>query len=217
MGTQMVDAMRGDAPRYRAPGLRDWLFTPFTYIAGAPALAIGLAAILLAGLAGSFSYTHFDGVLDMHTGLVAALWVFPAEGIIAWLSLAVILYFLGRIVSKSAFRAMDLFGTQAMSRWPMLIPATAALAPAYQRFARALPQRLIAPGGASALPLMDALIFGAVVLVTIAAVVWMVALMYRSYCVCCNLKGGRAVGTFIGGLLAAEVIAKVALWLAVVR
>lgn len=43
------------------------------------------------------------------------------------------------------------------------------------------------------------------------AQVFMVALMYRAYSLCCNLKGLRAAITFIIGLLVAELISKLAL------
>ena len=41
---------------------------------------------------------------------------------------------------------------------------------------------------------------------------WEVALMYKSYSVSCNVKGGKAIGTFIAGLLLAEILSKSALY-----
>jgi uncharacterized membrane protein len=55
----------------------------------------------------------------------------------------------------------------------------------------------------------DGVIFGAAVLVILAVICWMVALMYRSYSTSCNIKGGKAIGTFIGGLFIAEIISKI--------
>ena len=49
------------------------LFNPFVYIAGGKALVLGLLTILVAGFLGSLSTTHFDGVLDTHTGRPATL------------------------------------------------------------------------------------------------------------------------------------------------
>jgi len=51
--------------------LSQWLFDPFRFIAGFKALLLGLAIILISVFVGSFSNTHFDGVLDVHTGLKA--------------------------------------------------------------------------------------------------------------------------------------------------
>src|SRR5512138_3761865 len=84
------------------------IFNPSVYIAGGQALVIGVLAILLAGLIGSVSNTHFDGVLDTHTGLQVPLWVFLSEGFIDWLCLALVLLVVGRIGSKTPFRTLDL-------------------------------------------------------------------------------------------------------------
>lgn len=95
---------------------RKWttlLFNPFVYIAGNESLGIGIVVLLLAGLFGALSNTHFDGVLDIHTGASAPLWLFIAESFVNWLSLAVVLWLLGQLVSKSSFRTVDLFGTLA--------------------------------------------------------------------------------------------------------
>jgi hypothetical protein len=40
---------------------------------------------------------------------------------------------------------------------------------------------------------------------------WMVALMYKSFSVSCNVKGGKAIGTFVAGLIIAEILSKLAL------
>jgi hypothetical protein len=42
-------------------------------------------------------------------------------------------------------------------------------------------------------------------------VVWMVALMYHSFTVSCNLKGGKATLAFIAALLLAEALSKAVL------
>jgi len=206
----MANANLADGRPQTAPKVKEWLFDPFTYIAGGKSLLIGAAAILLAGLVGSLGNTHFDGVLDIHTGRPEALWVFLAEGIIDWLFLAIILFITGKIVSKRAFRAIDLLGTQAMARWPTLFSAAASLLPPYQRFLTNLPGLLQGSGGFQ-VHFAEAAVAAVVMLITLAAMVWMVALMYRSYSICCNVKGARGAVSFIFGLLAAEVLSKVVL------
>ncbi|UCC68889.1 MAG: hypothetical protein JSV79_02895 [Armatimonadota bacterium] len=196
----------------------EWLFTPFRYVAGGTSLALGLGAIVVAGLLGALSKTHFDGVLDVHTGRPSpTIWLYPAEGLIDWAALAVVLFVVGKVVSRTAFRAVDLFGTQAMARWPMVIVTLATLAPPYQRYSDYVGYKLSRLEGwmrspsSDALVSSDVIVFGLVVLVMILAAVWMVALMYRSYAVCCNLRGGRAIGSFIAGLILAEAISKLAI------
>jgi hypothetical protein len=183
---------------------RKWttlLFNPFVYIAGAQALGLGLAAILLAGLIGAIGTTHFDGVLDTHVGRSAPLGVFIGEGLIDWLCLAVVLLVFGKLVSKTNFRTIDLVGTQALARWPTLITALVTLPPAVGRFSRELLQHVANP--AAMMQLMatpDAIIFFGATLIMLPLLVWTIALMYQSYSVSCNIRGAKAIVTFIIGL-----------------
>ncbi len=206
------------------------LFNPFLRLAGWPAFGLGLAVILLAGWIGSWSGTHFDGVLDTHTtqirsiltvngtpvesapddfaGLSTPLWFFLAEGIIDWLALALVLLAAGRLITRAAFRTIDLLGTQALARWPALLAALACLAPGYQRFTSHLVEQMQKAPQDVSLAHPDAAVFFPVLLVTLAATIWMVLLMYRSFSLCCNVRGGRVVSVFIVGLLVAEGVSK---------
>ena len=187
------------------------LFKPFVYLAGGKALVLGLAAILAAGLIGAAGHTHFDGVLDTHTGATAPLWFFLSEGIANWLCLAVVLLIAGRIISKTAFRTIDVLGTQALARWPTVFIALATLSKGFQRFGNSLLEQF-RQGKTLEFNTADALLFWAVIGVMIVCVVWMVTLMYNSFRIACNVRGGKAIGTFIGSLVVAEVLSKVAVY-----
>ncbi|MCL5268990.1 MAG: DUF3887 domain-containing protein [bacterium] len=195
------------------------LFNPFYYLAGGPALGIGLALILAAGLIGALSQTHFDGVLDFHTGLPAPWWIFPAEGVIDWLALILPLYLAGRLLSHSrGLRLVDVLGTQALARAPYLVVALAALLPGYRRTTSALVEALprLAGGAGSGLPgeltahPADLAVFCAAILVSLAMLIWMVALMYRAYAFSCNLQGAGAIVSFIVAVIVGEILAKAA-------
>jgi len=193
------------------------LFNPFIYIAGARALCLGLVAILLAGLLGYVSHTHFDGVLDIHTGSARPLWVFLSEGMIDWLCLSLALLMFGKLISRTPFRTIDVLGTQALARWPTVFLSLITLPKAFQRFGSYLAEQITKQGGKIEFNTADAIIFLAVVAAMIPLLCWMVALMYKSYSVSCNVKGGKAVGTFIGGIILAKVLSKLALyWLLVI-
>jgi hypothetical protein len=188
------------------------LFNPFVYIAGGEALALGLAVMLVAALIGSVSHTHFDGVLDTHTGAGAPLWVFLAEGLIDWLCLGLVLLGFGKIISNTAFRTIDLLGTQALARWPTFFTSIVALPPAIQRFTHELLRQLTHPGGKIDINPTDAIIFFAAALAMLPLLCWTVVLMYKSYSVACNVRGGKAIGTFIAGLFLAEILSKLAVY-----
>lgn len=191
------------------------LFHPFLRTAGGSALFLGLAAITLTGLIGAGQGLHFDGVLDTHAGKSGPWWLFVGEGLIDWISLAALLLIAGRVISKTAFRSIDLLGTQALARWPTVLAALACLAPGFHRFSDALTKSIIdlKPGQIPQLPEggPDAAVFALVTLFMLACTVWMVLLMWRSFSHCCNVRGGKAVGTFVIALLLAEVLSKVLL------
>jgi hypothetical protein len=185
------------------------LFNPFFYIAGLQALGLGLAAILLTALVGACGHTHFDGVLDTHAGAAAPLWFFFAEGVIDWLCLTAVLWVCGKIISQTAFRAVDLFGTQALARWPALFISLIALPKVFRQFPIQAAAQL--KQGNFQFDTLDVILFVALAIAMIPFVCWMVALMYRSFSVSCNVKGGKAIGTFIAGLLIAEILSKLAM------
>lgn len=188
--------------------ISQWLFNPFRFVAGYKALLLGLGIILISALIGSLGNTHFDGVLDVHTGKEAPLWYFFAEGAIDWLSLAVPLFFFGLILSPSLPRMTDVFGTQALARWPYLITSIAMLPKANQRFSTYLMSRITSTADSGALNYADLCIFIFAVIVTVLMIVWTVALMYRAFTVSCNIKGAKAIITFIASIIGAEVISK---------
>lgn len=194
------------------PRITTWLFNPFMYIAGWQALLVGLATIVITALLGSVGNTHFDGVLDMHIGAEAPVWFFIAEGFIDWLSLAILLLLAGLILKGISFRIIDIFGTQALARWPMLFSAAVGILPANQRVLNELMKMVQNPNQPPVLPIADTVVFAAAMIVILVMVVWMVALMYRAYAVSCNLKGAKAIISFIVVLLIAEAVSKFALW-----
>jgi hypothetical protein len=182
------------------------LFNPFFYIAGAQALMLGIVAILLTALIGSFGNAHFDGVLDTHVGAAAPMWVFFAEGLIDWLCLTLVLWVCGKIISKTMFRAVDIIGTQALARWPALFISLLALPPAFQKFSTELLAQI--QKGDFNFNVQHLSIFLMLVVAMLPFIVWMVRLMYKSFSVSCNVSGGKAIGTFVIGLFVAEILSK---------
>jgi len=192
----------------QSPGNRlcTWILNPFHYVAGVRALSAGIALIVLAGLLGSLSDSHFDGVLDFHTGRHTVIWFFIVAGLIDAACMGLLLYGVGVLLSSSKIRILDVFGTQALARWPTVLTSLAALLPGYRRQAERL-----ALGDAAAIP-VDAIAFGVTVVVTLLAIVWMVVLMYRGFSVSCNVRGAKAWTVFGIALVAGEVLSKLALW-----
>jgi serine/threonine protein kinase len=183
------------------------LFNPFVRVTGLQSLLVGLAAILAAGLIGSMSHTHFDGVLDAHPGIPAPLWLFLSEGFVDWLCLAAVLQVFGKFSTEMPFRAFDLFATQALARWPNIIISLLFLPPAVARFSNNL-RKQVERGGILEFNTPDTVLFFGLMIISIPLFFWTIWLMYKSYSVSCKMSTARAVGTFIPGLILAEILSK---------
>ena len=177
-----------------------WLFNPFVRIAGARSLIIGLAGIVVAGLAAAGAGIRFDGLLDVHAGNEVALWVPVVEGLVNWAVFTLLLVLVALLFSKSAVRLIDVAGTQAMARMPLLLAAAICNFPLIQDAFDGMAAVLL--GGELDGNTLTGLVAG--ILVTLGGVVWMVALMWKAFSVSCNMRGGRAIALFILAVLLGE-------------
>jgi hypothetical protein len=191
--------------------ISNWLFNPFIYLAGWPALSTGIVAILIAGYLGSLSRTHFDGVLDVHTGGNAPLWFFLIAGIMNWLCMSIACCVISRIASKKRFRLIDVFGTQAFARWPSILAALATLMPGFKRFTHTLVKLAQTQKIPDSFNIVDATVFTTVTVIILITICWMVRLMYKGFQISCDPKKERAMQLFIAALLLAEIASKVAI------
>lgn len=196
--------------------MKTWLFRPFERIAGTPALALGMLAMLLTAWLAARNGLHTDGVLDLHSGPPASLMLLIAEGLINWLSLGLVLLGTAWWLSRGRFRILDLLATQALARWPLL-PAVGYLSmPPVSEEIEQITVRLMAamPTDArrfmpSAEFLVDAMWLFLISLPVLVMIGWMVWLMVHAYLLVADLKGPRAVLSFIAALVVAELLSKV--------
>ena len=177
--------------------MKQWLFRPFVYIAGVRSLLIGLAVMLVTAVICYFSKTHFDGIIDVHTGRAAAMPVYFAEAAIDWGIPAVLLYISGLIFSTSSIRLIDVAGTLALARWVMILPAIMGFAIHVPAVAPVTVDDVVK----SITPVI--IIMG---LLCLAISVWMIVLMYHAFATSCNLKGGKAAGVFTVALILSELL-----------
>lgn len=182
--------------------LSQWMFNPFIRIAGTQSLAIGLAFIVAGGLVAAAGGIRFDGLLDAHVGRTFPLWVPVVEGLANWLVITTLLSVAALLFSRSTVRLVDIAGTQAMARAPLLPAAAICTLPwirsAFDRLASSMNSDHF-----TGFPEMGVIVGG---LVMVAGIIWMVALMWKGFSISCNMKGGRAVIIFIVALLIGEAI-----------
>lgn len=190
------------------------LFRPFEYVSEFKALTIGIVAIALCGLLNVFSGTHFDGVLDVHFGDSKLYsYLFMLEGVINWVSFAVLLFIAGKIFSSSSIRFIDMFGTLAMARWPLFIVSVFSLLIPHQAVDQFIMAKALNINAPVTIEMYEIILFIVLTLVMILVTVWVIILMYRAYSVSCNLKGAKGVWSFIVALLISEVISKYLIYL----
>ncbi len=173
--------------------MKKWLFNPFVFIAGWQALGFGLLLMAVTCVIAFFSKTHFDGVIDIHFGTSFPFWMAVFEQLNVWIISIILFYTTGLILSKSKIRLIDIAGTLALARAPMLVPAIIGFAPILHR-----------------LPTANNL--AGIALWSLALVlfsIWMIALMYNAFIISCNLKGSKAIVGFIISIIFAEIIFKV--------
>lgn len=179
---------------------RTWLFNPFHFLAGGPALAWGLACIVLtAWLGGAFDY-RYTGTLSFQLSTPTPIWLAIAQGLTAWIVPSALLYLAGRSLSRSRVRLIDVFGTQALARAPGLLVALIVLSPPFQDITTSLIAQ-----GASHFSVAQLTTLTAIGTVMVLLMVWIVLLMYRAFSVSCNVAGGWAIAAFIAAIAVGEV------------
>ncbi|MBC9932210.1 YIP1 family protein [Chitinophaga qingshengii] len=175
--------------------MNTWLFRPFTYIAGGKALLTGWLIMLFTSVVAYFSKTHFDGAIDAHSSfLTLPYFVYLLETLIAWGSVVICCYTAAVIFARTSFRFIDLAGTTALARTPML--------------GFALLNFIVPPvtNISDVTPMMLALS-----LAGLPFLIWTLILLYQAFSVSTNMKGNKAILIFIGSLLVAEALSKVLL------
>jgi len=167
-----------------------WIYNPFERIAGWEALMTGVVMMTLTAVAGKFSHVAFDGVLDVHGGATFDLSASFAMQAVDFVVLFLTMWLAGVIFSKTRLRAIDVAGTMALARAPMLPVAFLGFLP-------------VVPASPFDMPRIIIFSF-----ISLPFIIWMIALMYHAYSVSCNLKGTRAILSFIGALAVAEIVSK---------
>ncbi|WP_029904995.1 hypothetical protein [Prevotella sp. 10(H)] len=194
--------------------IKAWLFTPFKFIAGTKSLLIGVFVLALLSVLGHLSDTHFDGALDIHYGCPD----FPSPYInhalyqlIGWGTLTIVLYVTGRIVTKSSVRIIDVAGTVAMARIPLIFAALLGFIPSFHLCFGDID--VVNLTEITAVLMENILMIIGIALLIVVIAVWNIVLMYNAYSVSTNAKGVVGGLTFALGLLIAEIISKVLLFI----
>ena len=168
--------------------MKKFLLNPFERIAGWKALAIGLCFISLTAILGHMNHLLFDRITFVTVSVHTLGMAFYAQAI-NLVIVSLVMWIAGKIFSKSKIRIIDLFGTMALSRAPLLLIVLAAFLPFFSNIISDLYR----------------MIFFAILFI-LPPVIWTVAWMYKAYSVSCNLNATRGILSFVGALITAETL-----------
>lgn len=180
------------------------LFNPFLKIAGWKALAFGLLFIVVSWLFATLCNARFDGIIDLHFADSVGL-LHPLFDQLIGLIVMVVVFYLMALILGSKPRVIDLAGTFAYSRLAYVLAPLFNISGFMSGLTNQLktidPNHPVLPFSNSQLAL-----FIAFTLFSLTLVVWLVALYFKAWRTCTNLKGNRLVISFIAGLLIVEII-----------
>ncbi|MDU1891269.1 MAG: hypothetical protein E6767_11315 [Dysgonomonas sp.] len=190
--------------------LKDWLFSPFKFIAGGKALILGIITMLLLSILAYFSITHFDGAIDIHYGFGNSPYLLHAYyQICNWIVLTIVFYITAYIVTKSSIRFIDIAGTLALSQAPLIIAALWGLTSMAHLEISGEEMRGMRIDELTTMLKDNILGITLTVFVILIPAIWNIILKYNAYSVSANIKGNKGVMSFIIALLISEVITKV--------
>ena len=204
--TPMHEKTTNSAGIPREMSVARWLFNPFVRIGGEQALAIGLGVIVVSGLVAAAGGVHFDRLLGFRAGYSVSWWVPVVEGLVNWSVISMLLVPVSLLVAPRTVRLVDIAGTQALARIPLLLAALASV-PALVRDGDV---ELFTAAVEGRMPTLTAACLASLVagLLGLACFIWMIWLMWKAFAVSCNQRGARAVAIFVVAVIAGELATK---------
>ncbi|HQN93660.1 MAG TPA: hypothetical protein PLQ09_06055 [Prolixibacteraceae bacterium] len=173
------------------------LINPFKYIAGWESFFIGLGILFATAFVGYLSGVHFPDLISVKTSSGLPFIVILAQSISNWLVLSALLYFAGIVLSPSSIRFIDVFGTQAMARFPYLLVASTGFSPALEKFGKHIMWSALSigePTDLSSVELTTAIIL---IIFTLLSTIWLITLAFNAFKVSTNLKEAKLIISFI--------------------
>jgi len=173
------------------------IFNPFKYVAGVKSLVIGILIILVTAYIGYTSNTHFPDLISIKTCPDLPVWYFVIQSLSNWIVFSSLLYSCAIVGSPSSVRLVDIFGTQALARFPYLIASFIGFSDSINKFGKYMLWTLLQKGESISLSTGNFVIAISLIILTFLLTIWLVALMYNAFKVSANIKGTKAVVFFI--------------------
>jgi len=186
--------------------MRTILFNPFRYVAGIRSLAFGIVILLATAVIGFFSHTHFPDLISVKIGDHFPLNYFILQGLVNWLVFSSIVYLGALLFSRSTIRIIDIFGTQAMARFPYFIAALLSFSGSLKKFLSYLSWSIMHNGNEVTISGLEIAVAIVLMLLSMLMTIWMIVLMVNAYRVSANLKGMKLTVIFLIAFFASMII-----------
>lgn len=182
------------------------LINPFLYIAGIKSLILGLIVILTTSIIGFFSNIHFPDIISVKTSPDFPVLYFIIQNLLNWFVVSTLLYIASIIFSKSSIRFIDIYGTQALARFPYFIASFIGFSKSLNAFNKYLLWTLLKQG--EPIEISNLEIISAVLLMVfiVLLTIWLVTLMFNAFKVSANLKRSKLILNFIVVLIISLII-----------
>jgi len=182
------------------------LINPFKYIAGVESLVVGILIILATAYIGYSSNTHFPDLISIKTCPDLPVWYFLLQGLSNWIVISTVLYSCAAVWSPSSIRFVDIFGTQALARFPYLIASFIGFSGSINKFGKYMLWTVIQKGESISLSTGNFVLAISLIILTFLLTIWLVALMFNAFKISANLKGTKVVVLFIIAFIVSMVI-----------
>ncbi|MBI9052641.1 MAG: hypothetical protein JEY96_02420 [Bacteroidales bacterium] len=182
------------------------LFNPFKYIAGIKSLLLGIAILIATSILAFYTNIHFPDVISVKSSSDFPYIYYLIQCISNWIVVSIVFYIIAILASPSKIRIVDIFGTQALSRFPYLIATLTGFSTSLDNFEKYIYYTILKTGEFADVTDYEIIISILIILFTLALTIWFITLMFNAFRTSANIKGVKSVILFIAGLLVSIII-----------
>lgn len=173
------------------------IINPFYYVAGIKSLIFGLIIIFATSIVGYLSRTHFPDIISIKTSPDFSFWYFVIQNFSNWFIVSTLFYIASIIFSKSSVRLVDIYGTQALARFPYFIASFVGFSGALDAFGKYLLWTLMRQGEPCEISVIQIISAILLIVFSLLLTIWLITLMFNAFKISANLKGKKLILIFI--------------------
>jgi hypothetical protein len=113
-----------------------------------------------------------------------------------WLVASTLFYLGSLLLSKSSVRMVDIYGTQALARFPYFFASFTGFSGGLNLFGKYLLWTFMKHGEPIEISTMEKFSAVSIIIISMGLTIWMVALMFNAFKISANLKGAKLILTF---------------------